>query len=117
MYDSWVAYFRTQSRQNLYRFHGRAQESWDQFDEYDSQKPHCVTQTFEKTKVHRSEIFKSKFLISAVSYAMNLEDRCLEEIERLEQCARGDAWRVAKNILKLKETDKATFFSLTNEYP
>ena len=38
-----------------------------------------------------------------------------EEIERQERCARGDAWRLAKNILQLKETDKATFFSPTNE--
>ena len=34
----WVAYFRTQSRQNLHRLYGRAQKSWDQFDEYDSPK-------------------------------------------------------------------------------
>ena len=28
-----------------------------------------------------------------------------------ERCARGDAWIMAKSILKLKEKDKATFFS------
>ena len=47
---------------------------------------------------------------------MKFEDRSEEEIERQERCARGDTWRQAKNILKLKETDKATFFSLTNEW-
>ena len=29
------------------------QKSLDQFDECDSQKTHCVSQTFEKTKIHR----------------------------------------------------------------
>ena len=46
---------------------------------------------------------------------MKFEDRSPEEIERQERCARGDAWRLAKNISKLKETDKTTFFSPTNE--
>ena len=46
---------------------------------------------------------------------MKFEDRSPEEIEGQERCARGDARRFAKNILKLKETDKATFFSPTND--
>ena len=44
------------------------------------------------------------------------EDRSQEETERPERCARGDAWRMArmaKGVLKLKEKDKASFFSLT----
>ena len=49
-------------------------------------------------------------------YAVKFEDRSQEEIERQERCARGDAWELTKNILKLKETDKATFFSPTNEW-
>ena len=44
-----------------------------------------------------------------------LKDR-LEETERQERCARGDAWRLAKNIFKLKERDKAAIFSPTNEW-
>ena len=55
--------------------------NWDQFDECNSQKPHRVTQTSE------------------------------EGSERQERCARGDAWRLAKSVLKVKEKDKATFFS------
>ena len=47
---------------------------------------------------------------------MKFEDRSQEEIERQERCARGDAWRMAQNILELKETDKATFFSPTTEW-
>ena len=38
MYDSWVAYFTTQSRRNLYRFDGRAQKSWDKFVENRAQR-------------------------------------------------------------------------------
>ena len=57
-----------------------------------------------------------KVLHQRSPYAMKFEDSSQEEIERQERCARGDAWRLAKNIFKLKETDKATFFSPTNEW-
>ena len=43
--------------------------------------------------------------------APKFEDRSQEETEWQEQCAREAAWKVAKNILKLKEKDKTTFFS------
>ena len=116
MYDSWVAYFRTSSRQRLQRFNGRAPKSWDQFDEYDSQKLRSVMQTYKKTKVRRSEKFKSKFLISGVPALWSLRidlRRRLKDRSDVPAETRGD---LAKNILKLKETDKATFFSLTNEW-
>ena len=38
-------------------------------------------------------------------------DRSQEETEWQERCAREAAWRLAKNILKLKEKNQATFFS------
>ena len=41
-------------------------KSWDQSDECNSQKPHCVTQTSEKTKINHLEWFNSKILINAV---------------------------------------------------
>ena len=67
-----------------------------------------------KPTIHSGGI---KFFPSArCPHAVKFEDRSQEEIERQERCARGDAWRLAKNILKLKETDKATFFSPTNEW-
>ena len=47
---------------------------------------------------------------------MKFEDRSQEETEWQERCARGDAWKLAKNIYKLKKTDKTTFFSPTNEW-
>ena len=45
--------------------------------------------------------------------ALKFEDRSQEKQER---CARGDAWRLAKKILLLKETSKATSFSPTNDW-
>ena len=62
-----VGYHRTLSRRNLERFHGRAQKSWDQFDECDSQKLRYVKQTSEKIKVHRWIKYKSKCSSSAQS--------------------------------------------------
>ena len=111
----FVAYFRTQSRRKLNRFYGRAQRSGDQFDEYDSQKLRSVMQTSEKTNVRRSEK-QVKTPHQRSPYALKLEDRYQEEIERQERCARGDARRLAKNILKLKETETAAFFSLSDEW-
>ena len=49
-------------------------------------------------------------------YAMKFEDTSQEETERQQRCARGKAWNLAKNIHKLKEKDKATFFSPTDEW-
>ena len=46
---------------------------------------------------------------------MKFEDRSQEETERQERCARGDAWKLAKKIYKLKEKDKATFHSPSDE--
>ena len=107
MYDSWVAWCRTQSRRNLHRFYGRAQKSWDPFDECVSQHLRSVMQTSQKTKVRRSEKFKSKFLISAVRTLWNLRIDLRRRLK--DRC--DDAWRLAK-----KETGKATFFSPTNEW-
>ena len=45
------------------------------------------------------------------SNAPKFEDRSQEETEWQEQGAREAAWRLAKSVLKLKEKDKATFFS------
>ena len=47
---------------------------------------------------------------------MKFEDRSQEETERQERCARGDSWRHAKHIYKLKEKDKDTFYSPADEW-
>ena len=43
--------------------------------------------------------------------APKFEDRSQEETEWQEQGAREAAWKLAKNIIKLKEHERATFFS------
>ena len=43
--------------------------------------------------------------------APKFEDRSLEETEWQEQGAREAAWKLAKNVLKLREHQRATFFS------
>ena len=43
--------------------------------------------------------------------APKFEDRSLEETEWQEQGAREAAWKLAKNVLKLKEQQRAAFFS------
>ena len=47
---------------------------------------------------------------------MEFEDRSQEETERQQRCARSKAWNLAKNIYKLKEKDKATFYSPAEEW-
>ena len=49
-------------------------------------------------------------------HARKFEDRSQEETERQERCARGKTWNLARNIYKLKEKDKATFYSPTDEW-
>ena len=43
--------------------------------------------------------------------APKFEDRSQEETEWQERCAREAAWKLAKSVLKLKEHERATFFS------
>ena len=45
--------------------------------------------------------------------APKFEDRSLEETEWQELGAREAAWKLAKNVFKLKEHERATFFFLT----
>ena len=47
---------------------------------------------------------------------MKFEDRSPGETARQERCARGDAWKLAKNIFKLKKEDKATCDSPSDEW-
>ena len=43
--------------------------------------------------------------------APKFEDRSQEETEWQEQGAREAAWKLARSVLKLKEHERATFFS------
>ena len=49
-------------------------------------------------------------------YALKFEDRSPGEIARQERCARGDAWELARKIYKLKQEDKASFYSPSEEW-
>ena len=48
--------------------------------------------------------------------AVKFEDRSPGETARQERCARGDAWELAKKIFQPKETEKATFYSPSEEW-
>ena len=114
MHDSWFAYFRTLSRRNLHRLHGRAQKVLRPTRRVQFSKATLRHANFRNNQ--RSIAWgdsSQKILISAVRTSRNFEDRPQEETERQERCARGDAWRLVRSILKLKEKDKATFSSLT----
>ena len=45
--------------------------------------------------------------------APKFDDRCLEETEWQEQGAREAEWKLAKHVLNLKEHERGTFFSLS----
>ena len=49
--------------------------------------------------------------MSVAPTLQNFEDRSQEETEWQEQGAREAAWKLAKNELKLKEHQRAAFFS------
>ena len=49
--------------------------------------------------------------------APKCEERSQEETEWQEQGAREAAWRLAKNVLKLKEHQRITFFSSPENVP
>ena len=58
-----------------------------------------------------ARIFLPRGTSSAQSNAPKFEDRSQEETEWQEQCAREAAWKLARSVLKLKEHERATFFS------
>ena len=70
---------------------------------------HCASLKFE-TKILRSVTFAQVNLIS-VAPTLQFEDRSQEETEWQEQGAREAPWKLSKNVLKLKEHQRAAFFS------
>ena len=49
-------------------------------------------------------------------YVMKFEDRSHKETERQQRCVQSKAWNLAKNMYKLKEKDKATFWSSAEQW-
>ena len=70
-----------------------------------------VTQKFE-TKILRSDICPVEPHQRSPN-APKFEDRSQEETAWQEQGAREAAWKLAKSVLKFKEHERATFFSLS----
>ena len=111
MHDNWVACFRTQSRQNIGRFLRKCTKVLRSIR----------LVRFTRAKQRLANIREStgpsigkvqlKVLHQRSLYSSNFEDRSQEEIDRQERCARGDAWRLAMNFLKLKEKDKSYFLT------
>ena len=48
--------------------------------------------------------------------ALKFEEKSQEETDSQQRCARSKAWNLAKNIYKLKEKEKAAFYSLSEEW-
>ena len=110
VHDNWVTYSRFWSRRSLHRFCGKSSNI---------QKPiRCVQ--FTKAVVRHADIRDQKPSLGVICpgdphqrnlNAPKIEDRSQEETEWQERCAREAAWRLAKSVLKLKEKNKQTFFS------
>ena len=56
-----------------------------------------------------------KILHQRSSYAVKFDDRSQEETQRQQRCARAKAWNLANNFYKLKEKEKAGFYSFSEE--
>ena len=108
MHGNWVAYFKTWRRRSL--FSGSAPTCRSQSKVWNSQRLLRVTPKFE-TQILRSDIFNQVNLMNVAPNAPKFEDRSLEETEWQEQGAREAAWKLAKNVFKVKEHERATFFS------
>ena len=119
VYQFWVVYHNIQMHSFLKvesLGETRCKKSWSRFEGYDSLSLRYVKQVFGKRKDHRWEKYKSKILISEVPTLWNLRTGPHEKTARQQRCARSKAWNLAKNIYKLKEKDKTTFYSPAEEW-
>ena len=111
IHDNWVASSRIWSRRSLHRFYGRASS--------DIRKP-IRRVKFTKAVARHAHIRDQNPSLGYICpgephqrshNAPKFEDRSQEETEWQEQGAREAAWKLAISVLNLKERDKATFFS------
>ena len=108
MHGNWVTYFRTWRRRSLFSW--RAPTCRSQSNVWNSQRLLHVTPKIE-TKILRSNIFGPGEPHERSPNAPKFEDRSQEETKWQEQGAREAAWKLAKNVLKLKKHQRAAFFS------
>ena len=111
MRDSWVVYCRTQSRHILHRFYGKGTKVLGPIRRVRFTSATLRHANIRENKGPSPNEIQVKLPHQRSPYALKFEERSQEETERQERCARGDAWRLAKNILKEK-----LFFSPTNEW-
>ena len=89
----------------------RCRKSWNQFKRVRFTKSTLRHASSREKKGPSLGKIKVKVPPQRSPYAMEFEDRSHEETERQQRCARSKAWNLAKNIFKLIENDRATFFS------
>ena len=110
VHDNGVAYFKTWSRRSLHRFCGRAQTCRNQSNVWNSQSLFHVKLKVEN-KILRSDILAQVNLMSVAPMVQILRIGPRKRRNGKSDVAREAAWRLAKNILKLKKKDKTAFFS------
>ena len=110
IHDNWVSSFRIWSRRGCHQICGRAQTCRNQSDVQNSRKPLHVTQKLE-TKFLRSEWFAQVNLISVAPTHKNLRIGLRRRQSGKSKVPAKQTAKLAKSVLKLKENNKATFFS------
>ena len=112
-YHNCVVHYKTQMHSFLEerRSFGETRKSCTQFKEFDSLILRYVTRVSETRKVHRLEEYKSNLDISEVSTLQNSRIGPTKRLKDKSGVPKARLWNLAKNINKLKENDKATFFS------
>ena len=94
----------------------RCKKSWDRVDQYDSYSLRFVKQVSEKRKDHRLKKYKSKFLISEVPTLWNMRTDLRKRLKDNSDVPEGRLWNLAKNKHKVKEKEKAAFYSPAEEW-
>ena len=90
----------------------RCKKSWDQFEKY----LRYVKQVSRKRKDHRQEKYKLKILISEVPTLWNLRTGPMKRLKDNSDAFEARHGTLPKHIYKLKEKDKATFYSPAEEW-
>ena len=109
-HDIWVASIKTWSRRSWRQSYGRAQTCRNRSDVWNSQKPFYVHADIRDQNPSLGMICPCE-LHEQSPNAPKFEDLSQEETEWQEQGPREAAWKLAKNVLKLKEHQRAAFFS------
>ena len=102
---------RIQSRRNPSRFYGRAHNSQDRCAACTSQKVHYATWKFGKEKIRPNVLFSILTLMSMALMLRNSRTDLRKKPWNKSDVPARVAWELAKHVHKLKEKDKATFYS------